>query len=82
MRGVRDWEEEEELDNAGGGEETAAGGAGPAKGGHPYSVMSKSKEMELLPQDKECRGETAGAMGDATDAGTWGCPPGGGGTPG
>ena len=72
-------EEEEELDVAGGGEKTTAGGIGPAEEGHPDRVMSEPEAVERLPHGKECSGETAGAVGDATDVGTWGCPPGGGG---
>ena len=75
MRGARDVEEEEELDVAGGGEKTAARGIGPAKEGHPDRVMSKPKAVERSPRGKEHSGETAGAVGDATDVGTWGCPP-------
>ena len=46
MRAARDVEEEEELDVAGGGEKTAAGGTGPAKEGHPDRVMSKAEAVE------------------------------------
>ncbi len=76
-----DVEEEEELAEAGDGEGTATEGAGPAEGGHPDKVRSKAEVVERLPWGKECSGETAEAVGDATDAGTQGCPPGGGGTP-
>ena len=62
-------EEEEEMNVASGGEKMAAGGTGPAKEGLPNSVMSGAET-----RDKERSGETAGAVGDATDVGTWGYP--------
>jgi hypothetical protein len=83
-RGARKVEEEEELDDGGGGGgggvETTTGGAVPADGGQPERVRSEAEEVEIFPRGKERSGETAGAVGDATDARTWGCPPGGGGT--
>ena len=71
------------LDEGGGGRgaETTMGGAAPADGVQPNRVRSEAEEVEIFPRDKERSGETAGAVGDATDAGTCGCPPGGGGTP-
>jgi hypothetical protein len=62
-----------------GGEKMAAGGIGPAEEGHPDRVMSEPEAVERSPRGKERSGETAGAVGDATDVGTWGCPPEGGG---
>jgi len=81
-RGARKVEEEEELDEGGGGggTETTTGGATPADGGQPERVRSEAEEVERFPRGKERSGETAGAVGDATDARMWGCPPGGGGT--
>ena len=75
-------EEEEELDEGGGGggAETTTGGAAPTDGGQPKRVRSEAEEVEIFPRGKERSGETAGAVIDATDARTWGCPPGGGGT--
>ncbi len=72
-------EEEEELDKGGGGggAETITGGAAPADGVQPDRVRSEAKKVEIFPQGKERSGETTGAVGEATDAGTWGCPPGG-----
>jgi len=81
-RGARKVEEEEELDEGGGGggAETTTGGAAPADGVQPETVRSEAEEAETFPRGKGRSGETAGAVGDATDAGTRGCPPGGGGT--
>jgi hypothetical protein len=83
-RGARTVEEEEELDEdgggGGGGAETTTGGTAPEDGGQPERVRSEAEEVEIFPRGKECSGETAGAVRDATDARTWGCPPGGGGT--
>jgi len=76
-RGAREVEEEEELDGGGGGggAETPTGGAVLAEGGQPERVRSEAEEVEIFPRGKERSGETAGAVGDATDVGTWGCPP-------
>ena len=64
-------EEEEELDDGGGGggggAETTTGGAVPADGGQPERVRSEAEEVEIFPRGKERSGETAGAVGDATD---------------
>ena len=81
--GAREVEEEEELDKGGGGggAETMTGRAAPADGVQPDRVRSEAEEVEIFPRSKERSRETAGAVGGATDAGTWGCPPGGGGTP-
>jgi hypothetical protein len=83
-RGARKVEEEEELDDGGGGggggAETTMGGAALADGVQLERVRSEAEEVEIFPRGKERSGETAGAVGDATDARTWGCPPGGGGT--
>jgi len=81
-RGGREVEEEEEPDEGGGGggEETTTGGAAPADGGQPKRVRSEAEEVEIFPWGKERSGETAGAVRDATDARTWGCPAGSGGT--
>ncbi len=81
-RGAKKVEEEEELDEGGGsgGAEMTTGGATSADGVQPKIVRSEAKEVEIFPWGKGCRGETAGAVGNATDTGTWGCPPGGGGT--
>jgi hypothetical protein len=81
-RGARKVEEEEELDEGGGGRgaETTTGGAAPADGGQPERVRSEAEEVEIFPRGKERSEETAGAVRDATDARTSGCPPGGGGT--
>jgi hypothetical protein len=75
-------EEEEELDKGGGGggAETTMGGATPTDGVQPKRVRSEAEEVEIFPRGKGRSRETAGAVGDATDAGMWGCPPGGGGT--
>ena len=75
-------EEEEELDEGGGGggAEMTTGGAAPADGGQPERVRSDAEEVETFPRGKERSGETAAAVGDTTDARTWGCHPGGGGT--
>ncbi len=74
-------EEEEKLNegSGGGGAETTTGGATPVDGVQPKRGRSEAKEVEIFPRGKGHSGETAGAVGDATDAGTWGCPPGGGG---
>ena len=75
--GARKVEEEKELDEGGGGRgaETMTGGAMPADGVQPERV----REVEIFPRGKGSSEKTAGAVGDAKDAGTWGCPPGGGG---
>ena len=80
-RRARKMKEEEELDegSGGGGAEAMMGGATPADGVQPERVRSEAEEVEIFPRGKGCIGETAGAVGDATDAGLWGCPPGGGG---
>jgi hypothetical protein len=82
-RGAREVEEEEEFDKGGGGggAETMTGGAAPTDRVQPDRVRSEAEEVEIFPRGKGRSGEIAGAVGDATDAGTWGCPPGGGGTP-
>ena len=56
------------------GAETTAGAATPAIGVQPNRVRSEAKEVEIFPRGKEHSGETAGAVGGATDAGAWGCP--------